>query len=189
MATKSRSSKSRASKNSTRSSTKRGRPPAKKAPARSSAAKKRSAKKPAPSPVRHTLAAALEGRGAELTGLFLIVAGIIAALGIYTETAGPLGEAFDDGFGWVMGVFRYLAPPAIVLAGLAVIRRGDEPYDLSPRMLVGGFAALVATAGLVHLAGDSPAWQAAHGGPPARNATLAHAPAQAEPAGPAIGAA
>ena len=158
MATTSRSSKSRASKNSSRSSTRRGRPPAKKAPARSTTAKKKSTKKPAPSPVRHTLADALEGRGAELTGLFLIAAGILAALGIYTGTSGPLGRAFDDGFGWVMGVFRYLAPPVIVLTGLAVIRRGDEPYDLSPRMIVGGFAALVATAGLVHLAGDAPPW-------------------------------
>ena len=158
MATTSRSPKSRASKNSSRSSTRRGRPPAKKAPARSTTAKKKSTKKPAPSPVRHTLADALEGRGAELTGLFLIAAGILAALGIYTGTSGPLGRAFDDGFGWVMGVFRYLAPPVIVLTGLAVIRRGDEPYDLSPRMIVGGFAALVATAGLVHLAGDAPPW-------------------------------
>jgi S-DNA-T family DNA segregation ATPase FtsK/SpoIIIE len=158
VATTSRSSKSRASKNSSRSSTRRGRPPAKKAPARSTTAKKKSTKKPAPSPVRHTLADALEGRGAELTGLFLIAAGILAALGIYTGTSGPLGRAFDDGFGWVMGVFRYLAPPVIVLTGLAVIRRGDEPYDLSPRMIVGGFAALVATAGLVHLAGDAPPW-------------------------------
>jgi len=158
VATTSRSPKSRASKNSSRSSTRRGRPPAKKAPARSTTAKKKSTKKPAPSPVRHTLADALEGRGAELTGLFLIAAGILAALGIYTGTSGPLGRAFDDGFGWVMGVFRYLAPPVIVLTGLAVIRRGDEPYDLSPRMIVGGFAALVATAGLVHLAGDAPPW-------------------------------
>ncbi len=164
VATTSRSSKSRASKNSSRSTTRRGRPPAKKSTAKSGTARKGStsrkstAKKPAPSPVRHTLAAALEGRGAELTGLFLIAAGILAALGIYTGTSGPLGRAFDDGFGWAIGVFRYFAPPVIILTGLAVIRRGDEPYDLSPRMIVGGLAALTATAGLVHLAGDAPPW-------------------------------
>jgi S-DNA-T family DNA segregation ATPase FtsK/SpoIIIE len=164
VATKSRSQKSSASKKTSRStssrssSSRRGRPPAKKSTGRSSTARKGTAKKASPSPVRHTLADALEGRGADLTGLFLILVGILAALGIYTGTSGPLGRAFDDGFGWAMGVFRYLAPPVIIVAGLAVIRRGDQPYDLSPRMIVGGFAALTATAGLVHLAGDSPPW-------------------------------
>ncbi|MGI9607721.1 MAG: DNA translocase FtsK 4TM domain-containing protein [Acidimicrobiales bacterium] len=111
--------------------------------------------------MHRTIGDALDGRGADLVGLFLIAAGILAALGIYLGTSGPLGQAFDDGFGWVMGVFRYFAPPVIVLAGLAVIRRGGEPHSLPPRMVVGGIAALVSTTGLVHLAGDSPAWGSA----------------------------
>ena len=105
-----------------------------------------------------TVREALAGRGADLLGLFLIVSGVLAALGIYTETSGLLGQAFDDGFGWVMGVFRYLAPFVIIAAGLAVIRRGGEPHALPPHFIVGGVAAVVSTTGLVHLAGDSPAW-------------------------------
>lgn len=105
-----------------------------------------------------TIREALDGRGADLIGLFLIVTGVLAALGIFTSTSGLLGQAFDDGFGWVMGVFRYLAPFVIVVAGLAVIRRGGEPHALPPHFIVGGIAAVFATTGLVHLAGDSPAW-------------------------------
>ena len=101
---------------------------------------------------------ALEGRGADLVGLFLLVTGVLCALGIFTGTSGLLGRAFDEGFGWVMGVFRYLAPFAIFAAGLAVIRRAGSTYLLPPHFVIGGFAALFSMTGLVHLAGDSPAW-------------------------------
>ncbi len=84
--------------------------------------------------------------------------GVLSALGIYSGTSGLLGQAFDDGFGWLMGVFRYLAPFAIIGAGLAVIRRGGEPHALPPHFIVGGIAAIFSMTGLVHLAGDSPAW-------------------------------
>lgn len=105
-----------------------------------------------------TVREALDGRGADLLGLFLIVAGVLAALGIYTETSGLLGRSFDEGLGWAIGVFRYLAPFVIVAAGLAVIRRGGEPHALPPHFIVGGIGAIISTTGLVHLAGDSPAW-------------------------------
>ncbi len=77
---------------------------------------------------------------------------------MYTTTSGLLGQAFDEGFGWLMGVFRYLAPFVIVAAGVGVIRRGGQPHALPPHFVVGGLAAVVSTTGLVHLAGDSPTW-------------------------------
>ncbi len=86
---------------------------------------------------------------------------MLAALGIYTSTSGVLGRAFDEGFGWLMGVFRYFAPVVIAAAGIAVIRRGDETHALPPRFVVGGIAAAVSMTGLVHLAGDSPSWGSA----------------------------
>ena len=150
MATKSRTTGSRAR-------TKKPKPAPKKKSTRSRSPG-RARKAPARTPVRHTFAAALAGRGADLTGLFLIVVGVLAALGIYGGTPGPLSRSFDEGFGWIIGVFRYLAPPVIFVSGLVVIRRGDDPHDLSPRFIVGGLAAVFATAGLVHMAGDSPPW-------------------------------
>lgn len=167
MATKPKKSPTRAAKKpsraaSTSKKSTRGRPPAKsstrRSPAkkRSTAARRRTA--PRPAPVRHTLFDGLEGRGADLSGLFLIVVGILAALGIYAGTSGLLGEGINDFFGWGIGVFRYLAPPALIAAGLAVIRRAGEPHQLLPRWIVGGAITLFATVGLVHLAGDSPSW-------------------------------
>lgn len=149
MATKSRTTRSRAG-------SKTRKPAARKKTAGKRSARSRTAA--ARTPVRHTLTDALDGHGADLTGIFLVLVAILAALGIYGGTSGPLGQGFDDGFGWTMGVFRYFAPPVIGIVGLAVIRRGDEPRDLPPRFVVGGIAAVLATVGLVHIAGDSPPW-------------------------------
>ncbi len=136
----------------------KGRARGSKAHARTARGRAPSRRKPAPTPVRRTVADALDGRGADLTGLFLIVAGILAGLGIYTDTSGPLGQAFDEGFGLMVGVFRFLAPPVILIAGILVIRRDDEPHSLPPHWVVGGLVSLLSTAGLVHLAGNSPEW-------------------------------
>ena len=106
-----------------------------------------------------TLDEALNGAGPDLIGLFLLGTAVLTALGIYTSTSGILGQAFSGGLGWLMGVFRYVAPLFIAGMGIAVIRRGGEnSHVLPPRFVVGGMAALVSMAGLVHLAGDSPEW-------------------------------
>lgn len=101
---------------------------------------------------------ALDGRGPDLIGLFLLTFGFLGLLGVFTNTAGALGVAFDSGFGWAIGVFRYLAPFLIAAAGILIIRRGDQRHALPPHLVIGGVLAGVATTGLVHLAGDSPVW-------------------------------
>ena len=158
VATKSKSSSSRSSTRRSQTShakNARGRAPAK---GRSTAAKRKTASsKAAPRP-SDTLNEALNGRGPDLIGLFLIGIAVLSALGIYTSTSGILGRAFDEGFGWLMGVFRYFAPIVIAAAGIAVIRRGEQSHVLPPRFVVGGIAAAVSMTGLVHLAGNSPAW-------------------------------
>ena len=144
------------------STTSRGRAPARK----SSTAKKKTASRAKASSSRQTVRPsfgqtveeALAGRGHDLVGLFLLTFAFLGLLGVFTETTGALGQAFDAGFGWSIGVFRYLAPFVIAAAGVFVIRRGDEPHALPPHFVIGGVAALIATTGLVHLAGDSPSW-------------------------------
>ena len=91
-------------------------------------------------------------------GIFLLTFAFLGLLGVFTTTAGALGVAFDRGFGWSIGVFRYFAPFVIAAAGIAIIRRGDQLHSLPPHLVIGGIAAGFATTGLVHLAGDSPPW-------------------------------
>ena len=90
--------------------------------------------------------------------MFLLTFAFLGLLGVFTSTAGALGVVFDNGFGWTIGVFRYLAPFVIAAAGIAIIRRGDQPHSLPPHLVIGGLLAAIATTGLVHLAGDSPSW-------------------------------
>ena len=156
MATKSKTStsRSRATKRPARSGTAKS----KRSRGRAPAARKNT-RTPVPRPTLvQTIREALDGRGADLVGLFLIVAGVLALLGIYTDTSGLLGRSFDEGLGWAIGVFRYLAPFVIMAAGLVVIRREGEPHALPPHFIVGGIGAVISTTGLVHLAGDSPTW-------------------------------
>ena len=54
-------------------------------------------------------------------GIVAIVAGLVAALGLYLDLAGPMGDAFRVGFGAVFGVARVIVPIALVLAGIALI--------------------------------------------------------------------
>ena len=148
--------KTKSSTRSTRKSTgsqRRGRAP-------NTRSKKSSSKRASPPGITETVGAALDGRGADLVGLFLLALGTLGVLGVFTNTVGALGRAFDQGFGWTIGVFRFVAPFLIFGAGIAVIRRGGERHAVPPNFLVGGFAAIVATTGLVHLAGQSPSWGA-----------------------------
>ena len=91
-------------------------------------------------------------------GLFLLAVAVLAALGIFTDAGGTLGLILNEVLGWVMGVFRFVAPLVIAAAGVTVIRRADQPRGIPPRLIVGGLAAAVSMTGLVHLAGESPAW-------------------------------
>ena len=94
-------------------------------------------------------------------GVLCIAAGVVAALGVYADAAGPVGETFADGIGAVVGRLSYLVPPALVIIGGLLVRgpRGEgEPRSVKP--FVGAVFVLFAAAGLLHLLGDQPAWDA-----------------------------
>jgi S-DNA-T family DNA segregation ATPase FtsK/SpoIIIE len=87
-------------------------------------------------------------------GLALIVAGLLAALGVYADLTGPAGHVVRDATGAALGWGRLLVPIALVGVGAALLRGrlNNEPA----RIAIGfGFLVLAAT-GLLHVA---------HGGP------------------------
>ncbi len=113
------------------------RAPAKKAPARSGAgsrsgaSRQRRATPPPPPPftVRlvDALAAASRGHGADFAGIFLVVVGLVAGLGIYMGAGGPVGRGTAELVGTLVGAARVLAPPLLVAAGALLIRGVPEP--------------------------------------------------------------
>ncbi len=94
--------------------------------------------------------AAVGGRENEFRGIAIVVAGVLAALGVYLNVAGPVGDAIDTSLGWVFGLGRFLLPPALIAVGVVVVRRNESEHRL--RLAVGSVVIVLATLGLLHLA-------------------------------------
>ncbi|MBK6855557.1 MAG: DNA translocase FtsK 4TM domain-containing protein [Microthrixaceae bacterium] len=186
-----------ATRGPSRSSGSATRAPAKKATAKSGAGARRAApptkraatsrKPPAPPmpppfSVRllDALAAASRGHGADFAGIFLVVTGLVAALGIYAGAGGPIGRAVAEFCGTLVGVAKVLAPPLLVAIGALLVRgipesgigvdvaedvtRVDGRALVDPdiaehpfaRLLFGSALLSVAGLGLLHLIRDAP---------------------------------
>jgi S-DNA-T family DNA segregation ATPase FtsK/SpoIIIE len=104
--------------------------------------------------------AAFDGRGHDVWGLVLVVLGIVTALSVYADLAGPLGRNVRDATGLLVGLLRVLVPPVLLAAGVLLIRgvgdEDDEVADESLRTAVGAVLVLVALAGFCHLFGGRP---------------------------------
>jgi len=158
VATSSRTRPSNASRSRT-SSSGRGakRPAAKKAPARQPSARRQ----PAPSRV----GLAVSDRGRDLAGILLIACGVLGGLGIYGGLAGPAGNGIDTATGAVIGLVRWFVPPALILAGLLLLRNApeedapgsDDPL-LGVRLALAALLLAVAVTGLLHLGRGEPPW-------------------------------
>ncbi len=156
MATSSRTRPSNASRS--RSSARGGkRPTAKKAPTRKPVARRQ----PAPSKV----GLAVSDRGRDLAGVLLIAFGVLGGLGIYGGLAGPAGNGIDTATGAVIGLVRWFVPPALIVAGLLLLRNApeedapgsDDPL-LGVRLALAAALLTVAVTGLLHLGQGEPPW-------------------------------
>jgi S-DNA-T family DNA segregation ATPase FtsK/SpoIIIE len=103
---------------------------------------------------------AFQGHGRDVWGVALVALGLLTALGVYGDLAGPLGQGMSDAFGALVGDLRILAPIALVVGGVVLIR-GPRPSDdpghhRAVRITVGLALVLVAVAGILHLAQGHP---------------------------------
>ncbi len=131
------------------------------------------------------VAAAGHGHGADFAGLVAIGVGLVAALGVYLDAAGPVGRGVADAVGVVVGAARILVPPVLIAVGAMLIwghRYGadadakaagpeagaDDDHPLA-HLAVGGMLMGLAALGLLHLARHGPAL----GGPSRRLADAA----------------
>ncbi len=113
-----------------------------------STARSRAAAKPAPpGPLARLLA---DGR---TWGVLLIGGGLIAALGVYLDAAGPAGFVADISLGLALGMLRLVAPPIMVGAGWLLLRGPAEETRTDTGVHPGAAAVvLLATlAGLLHV--------------------------------------
>ena len=99
---------------------------------------------------------AVEGHESDLAGLALIVIALVAGLGIYVDLGGPVGRLLSDLIGGAVGLGRYVVPPALVAAGLALVR--DPEVDQRTRLAVSGSVVAVALCGLAHIVRGPDTW-------------------------------
>jgi DNA segregation ATPase FtsK/SpoIIIE, S-DNA-T family len=125
----------------------------KKAPAR----RKPPAKKPSLwSQLRTTLATHLGRQSDDVWGLLLILAGVLAGLGIYADATGPFGRLLEDGSGAVFGWARLLVPLTLVGIGAVLVR--GAPRTEPGRVVIGCIVLVVSLCGLLHLLLGAPVW-------------------------------
>ena len=108
--------------------------------------------------VRAALARALGRQADDVWGVALLVAGLLAGLGIWADLAGPAGSALGSVSAALLGWGRLLVPAAVAAVGLSLV--WGRPRAEPGRMALGCVLGLLATAGLAHLLGGSPRWDA-----------------------------
>ncbi len=91
----------------------------------------------------------VNGREVEFWGVGLVSLGILLFLSLYLRTAGPLGEAIDTTFGWLLGLGRFVLPPVTIGIGVAMVRR--RSVDHRARLGVGWAIVVLAVLGLLHV--------------------------------------
>jgi S-DNA-T family DNA segregation ATPase FtsK/SpoIIIE len=97
-------------------------------------------------------------------GVALIALGLLTALGVYGDLAGPLGAGLADAFGAAFGTLRVVAAPVLVVAG-AVLLRGPGETDAAPgqrmvRIALGTFLVFAAVDGLLFITHNRPSFDA-----------------------------
>ncbi|MEO8477246.1 MAG: DNA translocase FtsK 4TM domain-containing protein, partial [Actinomycetota bacterium] len=145
MATKTSPSRRSSSRASSRSSSKR-----KPTATRRAASKKSAPKKPERTPTRQILSP----HARDAAGIGLVVLALLAVLGVWLESAGPVGR----GLSWLLhgtyGVGAMLFPIVGVYWGIVLLR--DVAPEDRVRMFIGFFVLTVGALGIVSLARGNP---------------------------------
>jgi S-DNA-T family DNA segregation ATPase FtsK/SpoIIIE len=102
----------------------------------------------------HSTADLVAGHAEDVWGISLVTAGVLVALALYVDALGPAGRGVRDAMGIVLGVGRFLLPPAFATAGVLLLagRSQREPA----RAGVGLALLLGAVSGLAAVAAGAP---------------------------------
>ncbi|MBU6330110.1 MAG: DNA translocase FtsK [Acidobacteria bacterium] len=103
---------------------------------------------------------ALAGHRHDMWGVALIALGLLTALGVYGDLAGPLGRGLADAFGAAFGTLRIMAAPVLVMTGAMLLRGPTEAVTAAShravRLVIGTFLIFTAIDGLLFITHDRP---------------------------------
>ena len=98
-----------------------------------------------PSLIRTVIA----GREHEFGGIALVCLGVVLALSIYLEVAGPLGRGLDAMFAFLFGLGRFVAPIGFIAGGVALMKRATLEHRI--RVTFGIVTLIVAELSIAHV--------------------------------------
>ncbi|HEY7105516.1 MAG TPA: DNA translocase FtsK [Acidimicrobiia bacterium] len=113
----------------------------------------------------------LSGHRSDAAAVGLVVVGVLCALGLWTDLAGPVGDALADGLGALVGRARVAVPVACIAFAVVLLwphrRRvvdesgevaevAEEPERPTIRVALGVLLLLIADVGILHLASGRP---------------------------------
>ena len=115
----------------------------------------------------------LAGHRSDAAAVGLVVVGVLCALGLWTDLAGPVGEALADGTGAVLGRARVAIPVACIAFAVVLLwprRAASDPTTTSTpppsppsraraahvRIAIGALLLLIADVAILHLAYGQP---------------------------------
>ena len=93
---------------------------------------------------------------ADVWGLVLLVAGVLAGLAVYGDLLGPAGRVLDHAGRSTLGWAVALVPPGLALVGWVLVRGREEEEPEPARSVVGAMLVLVSVSALADLAAGAP---------------------------------
>ena len=92
-------------------------------------------------------------------GLATLALGVISAVAVWFDAAGPLVEAITGLFRLVLGNAAVVIPPLLMFLAVHLLRQQPHPEHRG-RVLVGGTSIVLTVTGMLHLWADSPTGEA-----------------------------
>lgn len=92
---------------------------------------------------------AVDGREHEFLGLGMLGAGVLCALAVYVNLAGPLGRGIETVLGWLAGLGRFVVPVVLIATGVSFVKRGRSSSPF--RLAVGWAFVSLSLLGLLHI--------------------------------------
>ena len=102
----------------------------------------------------------LEGHGTDALAIGVLVVGLLSGLALATDLTGPVGRGLGEGLTALLGNGAFLVPLSLIAIAVLLLwgRPDDEEESAAPmRVGLGVGMVVIASAGLMHVLGGSPA--------------------------------
>jgi S-DNA-T family DNA segregation ATPase FtsK/SpoIIIE len=114
--------------------------------------------RPSGDSLAHTMLRAFEGHAHDAVGILILGLGLLSALSVYADLAGPVGEGLETAIGALVGMVKVVVPVALIAIGLLVLRGPDVDTQGQIGLGVGTGLLTISACGLLQVGRGEPEW-------------------------------